>query len=123
MTYTDAAVLGAGFAVVMDLAVLRTFLLRTKAFWVSYAIIFGFQLLVNGVLTGRRLVVYAPAAILGARVAYAPVEDLLFGFSLVTQTLCWWVWWSRRSSPDVPSGHVPEHQDLAPAVRRGRHCR
>ena len=30
------------------------------------------------------------------RIADAPVEDLLFGFSLVVQTLTWWTWWGRR---------------------------
>lgn len=105
MTYTAAAVLGVGLAVVLDLLVLRTNLLQRKVFWASYAIILGFQLLVNGVLTGQRLVVYSPDAIVGGaavrfigdgRIAYAPFEDLLFGFSLVLQTLCWWIWWGRR---------------------------
>ena len=105
MTYTDAAVLGVAFAVVLDLGVLRTKLLRHKAFWASYLIIAAFQLIVNGILTGCRLVVYSPAAVLGGstphflggwRLAYAPVEDLLFGFSLVVQTLAWWVSLGRR---------------------------
>lgn len=124
MTYTAAACLGVGFAVVLDLVVLRTFLLRSKAFWVSYAIVLGFQLLVNGILTGRRLVVYAPSDIVGARFVYAPVEDLMFGFSLVLQTLAWWMWWGRRlREGDVPSRHVPEHQDPSSPVRRGGHAR
>ena len=105
MTYTDAALLGAGFAVLVDLVVLRTRLVRRRGFWVSYAIILVFQLVVNGILTGRRLVVYSARDVLGGatphllggwRVADAPVEDLLFGFSLVLQTLAWWVWWGRR---------------------------
>ncbi len=105
MTYTDAVALGVVFAVLLDLAVLRTNLLRRKAFWASYAIIVGFQLLVNGILTGNRLVMYSPSKVLGGatpqllggwRIADAPVEDLLFGFSLVVQTLAWWVWWGRR---------------------------
>jgi lycopene cyclase domain-containing protein len=106
VTYTAAACLGVGFALLLDLGILRTKLLRRKAFWVAYAIVFGFQLLVNGILTGRRLVVYDPHAVLGGatprllggwRIAYAPVEDLLFGFSMVVQTLAWWVWWERRA--------------------------
>ena len=96
MTYTVAAVLGLVFAVVLDQFVLRTNLLRRKAFWTAYAIIVGFQLVVNGVLTSERLVVYSRADILGPRLLYAPVEDLAFGFSLVLQTLAWWVWWGRR---------------------------
>lgn len=106
MTYTVAVVLGAAFAVALDLVVLRTKLLRRKVFWASYAVIVGFQLIVNGVLTGQRLVVYSSATILGGatphllgdwHIAYAPVEDLLFGFSLVLQTLAWWIWWGRRN--------------------------
>ena len=96
MTYTAAVAVAVIATTVLDLFVLRTRLLRRKAFWTAYAICFGFQLLVNGVLTGRRLVTYSPDAILGVRIAYAPVEDLVFGFSLVLQTLVWWVWWGRR---------------------------
>ena len=96
MSYTVLAVLGIVLAAVVDLAVLRTKLLRRKVFWVSYAIILCFQLIVNGVLTGRHIVRYDSGTILGLRIAYAPVEDLMFGFSLVLQTLSWWVWWGRR---------------------------
>jgi len=96
VTYTAAAVLGVVFAMTLDLGVLRTNLLRRKLFWASYAVIFCFQLLVNGILTGQRLVVYSSSEIIGWRFVYAPVEDLLFGFSLVLQTLAWWTWWGRR---------------------------
>ena len=98
MTYTGAMLVGVAAATLLDLALLRTRLLRRKAFWTSYAICLVFQLLVNGVLTGRRLVTYSPDAIVGWRVAYAPVEDLGFGFALVLQTLAWWVWWGRRAN-------------------------
>ena len=50
-------------ALAVDLLVLRTGLVRRRAFWTAYAILFGFQLLVNGVLTGLRVVRYDPAAI------------------------------------------------------------
>lgn len=96
MTYTGLALIAVAFTVLLDLVVLRTHLLARRAFWVSYAIILCFQLLINGVLTGRQVVRYNPADIIGWRVAFAPVEDLLFGFALVSQTLCWWVWWGRR---------------------------
>jgi lycopene cyclase domain-containing protein len=96
VSYTALAVLGVAVAVVLDLAVLRTRLLTRRVFWVSYAIIVFFQLVTNGILTGRDIVTYDSDAILGLRIVYAPVEDLLFGFSLVVQTLAWWVWWGRR---------------------------
>jgi lycopene cyclase domain-containing protein len=96
VTYTTAASLGVVAAVLLDLVVLRTRLLTRKAFWTAYAIVLFFQLVTNGILTGRNIVTYDEGAILGLRVVYAPVEDLLFGFSLVVQTLSWWVFWGRR---------------------------
>jgi lycopene cyclase domain-containing protein len=99
MTYTVLAVIGVVGALVLDLAVLRTGLVRRRAFWTAYAIVFFFQLLTNGWLTGRDIVVYSGQDILGARLVYAPVEDLLFGFSMVLQTQAWWIWWGRRLTP------------------------
>jgi lycopene cyclase domain-containing protein len=96
MSYTALAVLGVVLAVVLDLVVLRTRLLTRRIFWASYAIIVFFQLVTNGIFTGRDIVMYDPDTILGLRIVYAPVEDLLFGFSMVVQTLAWWVWWGRR---------------------------
>ena len=105
MTYTQLCLVGIAASVLLDLVVLRTNLLRRKAFWASYAIILVFQLLTNGWLTGRRIVTYDADAVIGGstpqlwgggRIFYAPVEDLLFGFALVLQTLAWWVFWGRR---------------------------
>ena len=67
-------------------------------FWLTYPIVLVFQLVFNGVLTGRGVVRYDPGTILGVRLAHAPVEDLLFGFALVLTTLSLWVWWERRSA-------------------------
>lgn len=97
MSYSTACVVGVVGALVLDLVVLRTRLVTRRAFWTSYAICLLFQLLVNGMLTGRRLVTYSPETIVGTRLVYAPVEDIAFGFSLVLQTLSWWVWWGRRA--------------------------
>ena len=102
MTYTQLAVAGVVLAVLMDLLVLRTRLLGRRAFWTAYAIVLFFQLLTNAWLTGRGIVRYDPDAVLGTRVAYAPVEDLLFGFSLVVQSMAWWVWWGRREARGGP---------------------
>jgi len=96
VTYTAAAVLGVLAAVALDLFVLRVRLLGRVVFWATYPLIVFFQLLSNGILTGRDIVMYDPAAILGWRIAYAPVEDLLFGFAMVLLTLDLWIWWGRR---------------------------
>lgn len=102
MSYTFAAVLGVVVAVGVDLAVLRTRLVLRAVFWATYPIIVGFQLLSNGVLTGRDIVRYDPDAIIGLRIAYAPVEDLLFGFAMVLFTLSVWVWLGRRGVQRTP---------------------
>jgi len=97
VTYTAAVVTGLVLAVALDLWVLRTKLVRTGAFWLSYALIIGFQLVSNGVLTSRQIVRYDPEAIVGFRVAYAPVEDIGFGFALVLSVLSLWARWNRTA--------------------------
>jgi lycopene cyclase domain-containing protein len=96
MTYTQLAVTGVVAAVLLDTVVLRTRLLRTRTYWTAYAIVVFFQLITNGILTGLDIVTYDPGTILGPRIAFAPVEDLLFGYAMVTMTLSFWVWWGRR---------------------------
>ena len=90
-------VLAASVVFARDALLLRTFLIRRKAFWTAYAILFGFQLLVNGLLTGLRIVRYNPSAILGVRLVHAPIEDLGFGFALILLTLSCWVALNRRA--------------------------
>ena len=98
MSYSAVAVTAVVAVVVVDLVVLRTRMVTRRVFWVAYAIIVGFQLLVNGILTGRRVVTYDPSVIWGPRIASAPVEDLLFGFALVTLTLASWAAVNRRAN-------------------------
>lgn len=97
MTYTLVVSIAVVAAVGLDVAVTRVRLIARRAFWISYAIIVAFQLIVNGVLTGVAVVRYSADAIIGLRIAYAPVEDLLFGFALVLSTLTIWVWLGRRA--------------------------
>ena len=98
MSYSALAVTAVAAVLVVDLAVLRTRMITRKVFWVAYAIVIVFQLLVNGVLTGRGVVTYDPSVIWGPRIASAPVEDLLFGFALVTLTLASWAAVNRRAN-------------------------
>ena len=121
MTYTQLAVLGVVVVALLDLAVLRTRLLRRRVFWASYAIVVFFQLVTNGVLTGLRIVRYDGDAIVGSstpvdtappflgdgRIAFAPFEDLLFGFALVLLTQCLWVWLGRRGVQRTPYAGPP----------------
>jgi lycopene cyclase domain-containing protein len=96
MSYTVLVVVALGVAVLIDVALLRTMLLFRRAFWVSYAILLGFQLLVNGILTGLRIVRYNRSSIEGLRIVFAPIEDVGFGFALILLTLACWVALGRR---------------------------
>ena len=96
MSYTQLALLGVAGAVLVDTVLLRTWLVRRRTYWTAYAIVLLFQLVANGILTGFDIVRYDPGAILGWRVAFAPVEDVLFGYAMVTLTLSTWVWLGRK---------------------------
>lgn len=120
MTYTQIAVMAVAAALVLDFA-LRTRLVTRKVFWVSYAIIVFFQLLSNGVLTGSGTVHYDGAVIIGesspegalppflgqGRVAFAPVEDLMFGFAMVLWSQVLWIYWGRRGVQREPRSGPP----------------
>ena len=88
--YTLASATGIALTVLLELLVLRTGLFRDRRYWVALAIVACFQLLVNGVLTCPPIVSYAPAEILGPRIVCAPIEDLGFGFAMVTTTIALW---------------------------------
>lgn len=121
MTYTQLGMLAPLLALLADLALLRTRLVTRRIFWVSYAIIVVFQLLSNGALTGLGIVRYSDEAIIGSaspvdaappfigdgRLAFAPVEDLMFGFALVLITLAMWIWLGRRGVQREPAAGPP----------------
>ncbi len=129
MTYTALAVLAALAAVALDRWVARTRITSTRTWWAAYGIVVVFQLLTNGWLTGRGIVRYDPREIIGTddvgflgegRIAYAPVEDLLFGLALVLTTCTVWVWLGRHDDdpPRVTDPRPPASGRAMP--RRGR---
>lgn len=96
MSYTAIAVTAVIMAISLDQWILKVRLIRRKVFWISYAIILPFQLLTNWWLTSRNIVIYDSNAILGWRLASAPVEDLLFGFALLLNVLTVWIYQEKR---------------------------
>jgi lycopene cyclase domain-containing protein len=88
--YTVASACGIVLTILLELLALRTGLFRDPRYWVALAIVAAFQLPVNGVLTCPPIVSYDPTQILGPRIACAPIEDLGFGFAMVTTTIALW---------------------------------
>ena len=84
----------------------RTGLFRTVSYWVSMAIVFFFQVLVDGVLTKlpHAVVIYDEGEFSGIRFPWdIPVEDYLFGFSLVTLAMLLWDVAGRRVGRGSPA--------------------
>lgn len=90
ITYTLLAAVVLIVVFVFGVAVLKTQLFSTGKFWIAYGIVVFFQLLTNGYLTSQEIVTYNPEVITGTRIAYAPIEDLFFGFALVTLAMFIW---------------------------------
>jgi hypothetical protein len=121
LSYTQLGLIAVVLAVVCDLFVFRTRMITRAIFWTSYAIIFFFQLITNGMFTGFGIVKYDGEAIIGntspdsgpppfigeGRLAFAPVEDLLFGFALVLLSISLWIFWGRRGVERTPMSGPP----------------
>jgi lycopene cyclase domain-containing protein len=104
MMYTLLAVIAVVIAVVVDLFITKSRILATGKFYFAWAILVFFQLLTNGWLTGRNIVMYDEAEILGLRIAYAPVEDLLFGCALIVVTISVWQRLGSERTTACPPG-------------------
>lgn len=90
ITYTLLAGIAVMVVFAFELTVLKSGLLSLPRFWISIGIVTFFQLVSNGFLAGQKIVVYNPDLYAGARIAYAPLEDLFFGFALVSLTMFVW---------------------------------
>ena len=90
LSYTQITVYALIMTIFFDMFLTRNSLLSTLRFWLSYAIIFPFQLITNWWLTSREIVMYNPDAIIGLRLAGAPIEDLIFGFAMILAVMSLW---------------------------------
>jgi lycopene cyclase domain-containing protein len=91
MTYTVLALFAVAITIFLESNVLKTGLVQRTSFYIAYSIVIFFQLITNGYLTGTEIVTYGENAIMGIRIVNAPLEDLLFGFSLVVHTMSFWI--------------------------------
>jgi lycopene cyclase domain-containing protein len=101
--FTVLSILSVVLVVAAELLWFRTGLFRMVAWWVAYAIILFFEVLVDGWLTklSAPIVTYNPDQFSGWRFPFdIPVEDYLFGFSLIVLTLILWL----RAAPGAGAG-------------------
>jgi len=93
--YTAIAIVSVFVTVFLD-HISGVGLLRRRGFYLFLLIILGFTFLVNGYLTGATIVRYASRFYLGLRIGSIPVEDFLFGFSMVTLSIVFWEYFKKR---------------------------
>lgn len=103
ISYTVLAFSSVVITLLLEWRVIRSGILKTSAFYLAYLIVLFFQLLTNGYLTSNDIVQYNPETIIGLRIAFAPLEDLLFGFSLVVLAMAVWTRLGRDVEPSASS--------------------
>ena len=97
--YTVAATISVLVIIAVELLWLRTGLFRQPQYWITMGIVLGFQVLVDGWLTklSAPIVRYRESAMTGIRIGWdSPIEDFLFGYTLITLTLLCWTALARR---------------------------
>ena len=93
--YTILSVLGVTISIAADLF-LKTRLILNKKFWIFWAVMFVLIFIVNGYLTWRPIVTYGDEFHLGFRLFTIPIEDFLFGFSLITLNIVIWEYYNKK---------------------------
>jgi lycopene cyclase domain-containing protein len=92
--YTVTAVLSVAGTVALEVGYFRTGIFRRAQYWIAMGIVYAFHVLVDGWLTklSAPIVLYDDEEILGLRIPWdIPVEDYLFGFSMITLTILVWL--------------------------------
>jgi len=95
MEYTILASVSVILVIILDF-VLRTRLILNKKFWVFWIVMFILIFIVNGYLTWRPIVIYGDEFYLHIRLFTIPIEDFLFGFSLITSNIIIWEFITAR---------------------------
>ena len=93
--YTLMAIASVILALGADI-LLRTKLILNKKFWIFWGCMFVLTFLINGYLTWRPVVLYGEQFYLGIRLFTIPIEDFLFGFSLISLNIIIWEYYTRK---------------------------
>lgn len=99
--YTLLTLIAIAAVVALELFWARTGIFSSLRYWLAMAIIFGFQILVDGWLTklSDPIVIYHPQQFSGVRIPWdIPMEDFGFGFAMLTLTIVTWIRLGRREA-------------------------
>ena len=93
--YTIIAVISVLAALLSDV-LLKTRLILNRKFWVFWCVMFVLIFMVNGYLTWRPVVIYGEKYFMNIRLFTIPIEDFLYGFSLITMNIVLWEFITRK---------------------------
>lgn len=111
--YTLATLITMIAVILIEVLWFHTGIFRSAQYWISLAIMFSFQVPVDGWLTklSDPIVIYAPEYMLGVRFPWdIPIEDFGFGFAMLTLAI---LVWKRTTVPKRGSVPQPEAAGLA----------
>lgn len=74
---------------------LKINIFKRREFYVFLLVIAFFKFLVNGYLT-KDIVCYNSQYLLGLRIGTIPLEDFIFGFSMVSLTIIFWEYFKNE---------------------------
>jgi lycopene cyclase domain-containing protein len=92
--YTILGVISVVFTFVIA-GLLKIGIFKKKIFWFFILIIMLFKFMVNGYLTGSNIVRYNQQFFIGFRLGSIPLEDFLFGFSMVSLSIIFWEYFKK----------------------------
>ena len=98
--YTLLAVVSVVLVLILDFS-LKVRIILNKAFWIFWMIMFVIIFVVNGYLTARPVVLYGSEYFSGFRIFTIPIEDFLYGFSLITSNIILWEYFSKKHNNKI----------------------
>jgi lycopene cyclase domain-containing protein len=115
--YTLLTAVAVVAVVALELCWLRTGIFATAQYWITMAIVFAFQVPVDGWLTKLRdpIVIYNERQMSGVRMPWdIPVEDFGFGFAMVTLAILLWRHRLDRRAGTTRPGQTEAHDPGQP---------
>ncbi len=113
--YPGFSLLAVAVVVALELVWLRTGVFRQPAYWLAMAIVFAFQIPIDGWMTklSDPIVIYNPDVLSGLRFPFdIPTEEFVYAFAMVTLAIILW----ERAAGKAHQGRRPRSAPRASTV-------
>jgi lycopene cyclase domain-containing protein len=93
--YTFLALVSVILVLILDFFIVQTKLITNPKFWLFQVMCFVLQFFTDGFLTWRPIYIVNPEKILKIYLFTTPLENFIFGFSMLTLTVLSYEWLTR----------------------------